>query len=223
MSDTNTCLNKHSDFSVQPKPTHYQACGNMASLKLHGDPNLKEEAVALLKNEEAAVEHLNNLVPFSLASLTKDIPFVESSQLHDNIEPQQVIPRADALSKPKELPSKHNVGQRDYFQQTMKSLFEETECYQKWIKMNRRYPELIGDRQLAMLTQHYSRQVAEDSSWVRGMTLHEYIWSICKQVHYLNEDKRNKIYMKMVGDSKYFSPDPTARNDPIFSKQDQKG
>ena len=60
MSDTNTCLNKHSDFSVQPKPTHYEACGNMASLKLQGDSNLKEEAAALLKIEEAAVEDLEN-------------------------------------------------------------------------------------------------------------------------------------------------------------------
>ena len=60
ISDTNTCLNKHRDFSVQPKPTHYEACGNMASLKLQGDSNLKEEAAALLKIEEAAVEDLEN-------------------------------------------------------------------------------------------------------------------------------------------------------------------
>ena len=115
MSDTNTCLNKHSDFSVQPKPTHYEACGNMASLKLQGDSNLKEEAAALLKIEEAAVEDLKNLEAFSQASLTKDIPFVESSQLHHNIEPQQVIPRADALSNPSRKPGPDNVGIRGNF------------------------------------------------------------------------------------------------------------
>ena len=54
MRNTSKWLNKHSDFSVQPKPTHYEACGNMASLKLQGDSNLKEEAAALLKIEEAA-------------------------------------------------------------------------------------------------------------------------------------------------------------------------
>ena len=79
MSDTDTCLNKHSDFSVQPKPTHYEACGNMASLKLQGDSNLKEEAAALLKIEEAAVEDPKNLEAFSQASLTKDIPLAPAS------------------------------------------------------------------------------------------------------------------------------------------------
>ena len=110
MSDTNTCLNKHSDFSVQPKPTHYEACGNMASLKLQGDSNLKEEAVALLKIEEA---------------------------------------------------------------------------------------------------------------YTRGMTLHEYIWSIFKQVRHYDEEKRNRIYLNIVGDYNN-SLLPTARNNPKRTKQDQK-
>ena len=95
----------------------------MASLKLQGDPNLKKEAVALLKNEEAAVEHLNNLVPFSLAFLTKDIPCAESSQPHDNIELEQVTPGADAPSKPDILPGPSNAGIREHFQSAMRSLF----------------------------------------------------------------------------------------------------
>ena len=124
MSDTNTCLNKHSDFSVQPKPTHYEACGNMASLKLQGDSNLKEEADALLKIEEAAVEDLKNLEAFAQASLTKGIPCAESSQPHDNIELEQVTPGADAPSKPDILPGPSNAGIREHFQSLMKFLFK---------------------------------------------------------------------------------------------------
>ena len=61
LSNTTAWLNKHADFSGQPKSTHYQAWGNMATLPLQGKPELKEAAVAFLKKELAAVRALDKL------------------------------------------------------------------------------------------------------------------------------------------------------------------
>ena len=83
--------------------------------------------------------------------------------------------------------------------------------------MKKYIQQMIGDFEFHLMHQHYMRQSEEDSPWVRGKTIHEWIWSVMKMIHYMSTADRNRLYMHVVGDYNKYSLNPSARRDPIRS------
>ena len=83
--------------------------------------------------------------------------------------------------------------------------------------------ELIRDFQLHLMQQRFLKMDAEDEAWARGNSIHSWSWGIMKQIHLMNNPARNTLHLRMVGDYKLYSLNPTGRKDPKIGIIEEDG
>ena len=216
---THKWLDKKHDFSGQPKDSAYQAWGEMASMELRALPELRAEALAAYKKEQAELARLHWMKASSVAELTASVAAVTPAELQKPIPLEQRVDdkRGGVLSRLSQEPGPDNAGQRDVFHALLSVLFKNTASYKKRTKnMN----ELIHDFELHLLQQHYVRLDEEDSCWTRGKSLHLWIWGILKKVYKMKTSERNTLHLRFVGDYKKYSLNPSGRKDPVHHDVD---
>ena len=189
----------------------------MASLKLQALPELRANALAAFRAEQASLAHLQSMKAASVAELTRSVAAVTPAELQKPIEERIKVPGAGALSQLSHEPGPDNAGHRDVFHGLLVVLFKETASYKKRTKnMN----ELIHDFELHLLQQHYVRLDEEDSCWTRGKTIHSWIWGILKKVSKMNMLEKQTLHLRFVGDYEKYSLNPSGRRDPAHHDVD---
>ena len=215
---THAWLHKNQDFSGQPEQSKYKHFGNIASLPLRGVPELRAQALDALRKEEK-----DRQVLLEMHARCFDEMQLVSQQNVDEIAAQQpIVARekvlgAGALAQLSHLPDATNAAHREPFLAAMSAMFGNVD---EWKKKPKHHNELVCDFELHLLRRRFIDLVDQDSSWARGKTVHGWVWGCLKKIHVMKVHERRSVWLRVVGDFKKYSLNPTGRKDPKHGELD---
>jgi hypothetical protein len=198
----------------------YAHFGDLADLPLQARPELRDKALAALREERDKARMLEKMRAASMYDMkaVAASPEPTPEEKRQPIVQREKVTKAGALSQLTHEPDPSNAGYREPFGSCVTLLFKHCAAYKK---NKAHHNSLILDFQLHLCQQRFIALCEEDSAWSRGKTIHSLIWVSLKKLQKMPLPERTEVWLRMVGDLKKYSLTPTGRKDPARNQPEE--